>query len=57
MSEQQISKAAKPITPLNGRGVAHEAINPDDPTRADGLSTKAWMERREAQIRAREQRQ
>jgi hypothetical protein len=52
--EQQISKASKPITPLNGRGVAHEAVDPTDPTRADALSTKAWMERRNAQLAARE---
>ncbi len=52
--EQQISKAAKPIQPLNGRGVTHEAIDPADTSRADNLSTKAWMERRNAQIAARE---
>lgn len=52
--EQQLSKAAKPITPLNGRGITHEAVDPTDKDRADALSTKAWMERRNAQIAARE---
>ncbi len=52
-AEAQISKTPRPITPVGGRGPAHEAIDPTDSERADRLSTRAWMERREAQLRAR----
>lgn len=48
--EKKLSGAPRPIRPVGGRGVTHEAIDPADPDRADGLSTKAWMERRERQL-------
>lgn len=46
----QISNTPKPITPLGGRPESHERIAPDDPDRADHLSTAEWMRRRERQI-------
>lgn len=46
---REISQAAKPITPI-GKTLSSDAeIRPDDPGRADKLSTKTWMERRNAQ--------
>lgn len=48
--QAQASTAPKPITPLTGRGSSHEAIDPADPERADRLSTRAWMERRNAEV-------
>jgi len=48
----QVSGAPKPITTVGSRGASHAAIDPADPDRSDGLSTKAWMERREAQVKA-----
>lgn len=45
----QVSNAPKPIQPVGIRG-NHQAITPDDPDRADHLSTTEWMRRREAQI-------
>lgn len=47
---QVISRAPKPIKPIGSRGIAHEAIEPDDPDRSDNLDTKKWMERREKQV-------
>lgn len=47
--EARISSAPKPITPISRRGAGHEQITPSDPTRADRLSTQAWMERRNAE--------
>lgn len=46
----EVSSAAKPITPLGNRSASHERVAPDDPDRADHLSTAEWMRRREAQI-------
>ncbi len=42
---RQVSGAAKPITPVGGRGASHDAIDPTDPERADKLSTAEWMKR------------
>lgn len=47
-----ITSAPKPITTLGGRNASHSGIRPDDPDRADTLSTKEWMARREKQIQA-----
>jgi hypothetical protein len=47
-----VSRAPKPITPVGSRGAPHTAIAPDDPERADRLSTREWMERRNAQEKA-----
>jgi len=46
----EVSSAPKPITTVGSRGVTHERISPDDPDRADHLSTREWMARREKQI-------
>ena len=46
----QISSLKKPITPVGGKGQGHEGVQPDDPERADNLSTVEWMRRREAQL-------
>ena len=44
----------KPIKAIGGnKGATHTSIDPTDPTRADNLSTAAWMERRNAQLRER----
>lgn len=51
-----VSGAPKPITPVSARGERHDAIAASDPTRADKLSTAAWMERRNAEVKAREAR-
>jgi len=48
-----VSGAPKPVTPIGGRGGAHEAIDPADPTRADHLSKVEWMRRRNEQVKAR----
>ena len=53
--EVQVSNAPRPITPVGGRGVSHEAISPDDPDRSDHLSVAEWMRRREAQVSERSQ--
>lgn len=53
--EVQVSNAPRPLTPVGGRGVSHEAINPDDPDRSDHLSVAEWMRRREAQVNERAQ--
>ncbi len=45
-----VSSAPKPIIPVGNKGGVHVAISPSDPTRADTLSTKAWMERRQADV-------
>lgn len=50
------SKLPKPITPVGSRGATHEAIDPRDAERADRLSTREWMARREAQVRGPETR-
>lgn len=51
---EQLSQAPKPIRPIaGGRQGPHTAIAPDDPERADNLSTAEWMRRREEQIAAR----
>lgn len=49
---QPASKLAKPITPVTGAGRSHVAIAPSDRERADNLSTAEWMERRNAEIKA-----
>lgn len=47
------SAAPKPITPIGGnKGAAHTGISPDDPERADTLTTTQWMERRNKQAEA-----
>ena len=46
------SAAPKPITPIGNRGASNERIRPDDPERADTLSTAEWIRRREEQVRA-----
>ena len=51
--EQQVSGAPRPLTPVGGRGAAHELIQPDDADRADHLGTSEWMRRREKQIEER----
>lgn len=48
----EVSSAPKPITPVAARGDKHESIKASDPSRADGLSTASWMERREAEVQA-----
>lgn len=53
--EVQVSNAPRPITPVGGRGVSHEAISPDDPDRSDHLSVQEWMRRREMQVSERNQ--
>lgn len=53
--EIQVSNAPRPITPVGGRGVSHEAISPDDPDRSDHLSVQEWMRRREMQVSERSQ--
>lgn len=44
------SKAPKPITPVGDSGRSHEPIDPTDKDRSDKLSTRDWMERREAAL-------
>lgn len=51
----QVSSAPRPIVPIAQRGAAHERISPDDPDRADHLSTAEWMRRREEQLAQRRQ--
>lgn len=46
---ETVSSAPKPITTIGRRGPAHTAIAASDPSRADNLSTAAWMERRNAE--------
>lgn len=47
------SVVARPIRPVGSRGGQHTPISPDDPDRADSLSTAEWMRRREEQDRER----
>lgn len=47
------STAAKPINPVGGRGRTSDEINPSDPTRADNLSGRTWIERRQREVDAR----
>lgn len=50
----EVSGAPKPIRPLATGGTrSHEAIAPDDPDRGDRLTTREWMQRREAQLASR----
>lgn len=49
-----VSGAPKPITPIGSRGERHENVSASDPSRADQLSTATWMERRNAEVAARE---
>lgn len=45
------SSAPKPMSvQVGGRGVSGEEIDPSDPSRGDKLSTRTWMERRQADI-------
>lgn len=46
---EDITKAPKPITPIGAKSRSHMPIDPADATRADQLSTREWMERRNAQ--------
>lgn len=51
---EPVSGAPKPIRPLETGGArSHEAIAPDDTDRADRLSTREWMQRRENQLASR----
>ena len=43
----------RPIRPVSPGSGSHERIDPDDPERADRLSTREWMARREAKLAAR----
>lgn len=45
-----ITQAPKPITAVNNRGGSRIAIDPTDPDRSEGLTTREWMERREKQV-------
>lgn len=49
-SDNALSGAPRPITPVGGRAAAHTQIDPTDPARADALSTAEWMRRRNAQV-------
>ncbi len=52
-AEAPLSGAPKPIRPVaGGRAAPHTAIDPDDPERADNLSSQEWFRRREAQVKA-----
>jgi hypothetical protein len=51
----ELSAASKPIRPVSTGGArSHESIAPDDPERADRLSTAEWMRRREAAVAAKQ---
>lgn len=51
LNPQTVSNAPKPIVPVGGgRGGARQEIDPDDAERADRLTTKEWMARREKQV-------
>jgi len=53
-SEGAISKAPRPLqTTVGSRSAQHESVSPDDPNRADSIPIEVWMERREAQMKAR----
>jgi hypothetical protein len=45
----QTSSASRPITPVTQTGSNRTQIRPDDPERADQLSTAEWMRRRNEQ--------
>lgn len=49
-----VSGAPKPITPIGSHGEQHLSVKASDPTRADTLSTASWMERRNAEVAAKE---
>ena len=47
---EPVSNAPRPITPIGSRSASHVKIDPNDPSRADNLSTAEWMARRAAQV-------
>lgn len=47
---KQVSGLPKPITPLSGQKAGGSEISPDDPTKADKLSSAEWHKRRNAQL-------
>lgn len=49
-SEPEPSNAPKPPVPVGQRAGSGELINPADPVKADKLSTKEWMKRREEYV-------
>lgn len=49
-SEPEPSQAPKPVTPVGQRAGSGELINPADPVKADKLSTREWMKRREEYV-------
>jgi hypothetical protein len=51
--EPEPSAAPKPITPITPKGDTHTPISAADASRADKLSTREWMARRQADIDAR----
>lgn len=53
--EPEPSQTPKPLTPVGQRGATGEQIKPEDPTRADKLSTREWMARRAADIEKKRQ--
>lgn len=46
---QEVSNAPRPIRPTGSAPSNHGPIDPSDPDRADRLSTREWMQRRNAQ--------
>lgn len=55
MPTPTVSNAPRPINPVGTRPGSHERIAPDDPDRADHISTAEWMRRREEQVAQRRQ--
>lgn len=45
-----VSATPKPIKPVGARSASHTEVLPDDPERADNLTTAQWIARREAQV-------
>lgn len=48
----QVSNLPKPITPVSGKNAGPSEITPDDPSKADKLSSAEWHRRRQAQVAA-----
>lgn len=46
----EVSKVPKPVTPISGGRGEQIPVDPSNPDLADGLTTKEWMDRRNAQI-------
>lgn len=47
---EEVSKLPKPVTPINGGRGEQVPVDPTNPALADSLTTKEWMDRRNAQI-------